>query len=125
MQPLADAGFWVVSVDMPGWGQSILQKRERLINGNAVTAVTQILDALDVETAVAMGKSWGGGVAINLALQEPSRVSKLILTAPSWQNGPEALQAIAQPVLMAWAKDDKVIPYTYAQTYSDAFKIVN
>lgn len=120
MQPLADAGFWVVSVDMPGWGQSILRKRERLINGNAVTAVSQILDALEVETAVLMGKSWGGGVALNLALQEPSRVNKLILTAPAWQNGTEALQALTQPVLMAWSKDDTVIPYSYAQPYSTA-----
>ncbi len=120
MQPLADAGFWVVSVDMPGWGQSILRKRERLLNGNAVTAVSQIFDALEVETAVLMGKSWGGGVALNLALQEPSRVSKLILTAPAWQNGTEALHALTQPVLMAWSMDDTVIPYSYAQAYSAA-----
>ncbi len=120
MQPLADAGFWVISVDMPGWGQSILQKRERLMNGNAVTAVFQILDSLNSQTAVIMGKSWGGGIALNAALQQPGRVSKLILTAPALQGGKEALKQLTQPVLMAWAKDDKVIPYKYAQEYCTA-----
>lgn len=120
MQPLADAGFWVISVDMPGWGQSILKKRERLMNGNAVTAVFQILDTLQVQTAAIMGKSWGGGIALNLALQQPARVSKLILTAPAWQGDKGELQHLIQPVLLAWAKDDTVIPHGHAQDYCTA-----
>ncbi len=120
MRPLADAGFWVVSVDMPGWGQSVLKKRERLLNGDAVTAVSQIITALEAQTVCLMGKSWGGGVALRLALQEPSRVSKLILTAPAWQNGLDPLRRLTQPVLLAWSQDDPVIPYKYAQEYSTA-----
>ncbi len=120
MQPLADAGFWVVSVDMPGWGQSILQQKQRLTREDTVTAVSQILDTLSVQTAAIMGKSWGGGVALNTALQRPERVSKLILTAPAWHNGSETLNQLTQPVLLAWAKDDPVIPYSYANDYCTA-----
>ncbi len=116
LRPLAEAGFWVVSVDMPGWGQSVPKIPEAMMNDTAVTAVIQILDGLQASQAVLMGKSWGGGVALEVALQHPERVSKLILTAPARQNM-APLHELQQPVLLAWAKDDPVIPYSYAQKY--------
>jgi len=116
LAPLAEAGFWVVSVDMPGWGQSVLQKPQRLTNGTAVDAVIQIMDGLGAETAVLMGKSWGGGVALDTAVAQPHRITKLILTAPV-RRSLDDLANLTQPVLLAWAKDDPVIPYEYAQKY--------
>lgn len=116
MAPLAEAGFWVVSVDMPGWGQSVLKKPQRLTRRTAVDAVSQMLDRLGVEQAVLMGKSWGGGVALDTAVAHPKRISKLILTAPA-RRSLEDLAELPQPVLLAWAKDDPVIPYEYAQKY--------
>ncbi len=116
LQPLAEAGFWAVSVDMPGWGQSLPKIPEAMMNGSAVQVVLQILDALAVDTAVLMGKSWGGGVALETAVQFPERVSKLILTAPARQNL-DPLRQLKQPVLLAWAEDDPVIPFQVAQSY--------
>lgn len=116
LPPLAEAGFWAVSVDMPGWGQSLPKIPEAMMNGNAVQVVLQILDTLAVDTAVLMGKSWGGGVALETAVQFPERVSKLILTAPARQNL-DPLRELKQPVLLAWAEDDAVIPYQVAQSY--------
>ena len=116
MRPLAAAGFWVVSVDMPGWGRSEPLKSEPLMKEDPAVAVVGILDGLEVGTAVLMGKSWGGGVALDVALNHPSRVSKLILTAPARQNFGE-LTHLQQPVLLAWAEDDPVIPYRYASRF--------
>jgi len=116
MQPLASAGFWVVSVDMPGWGRSSADTDD-----NPVQTIVGILDKLEGDTAsnqpaALMGKSWGGGIALEVALQYPDRVDKLILTAPARQNL-DPLRQLRQPVLLAWSQDDPVIPYTYAQKY--------
>ena len=112
MRPLAHAGFQVVSVDMPGWGRSRPLQAEPL-EDDPVAAILGILAGLEAETAVLMGKSWGGSVALDVALNYPARVSKLILTAPARLNLDD-LAGLKQPVLLAWAEDDPVIPYQQA-----------
>ncbi len=117
MAPLADAGYRVVCVDMPGWGQSTKTVREMMVGETAVLVALSILDKLNVDKAAAiMGKSWGGGVALELALTYPGRVGKLILTAPAFQQF-SLLSHIEQPVLLAWAADDPIIPIQTADKY--------
>ncbi len=116
MAPLAEAGYWVVSLDMPGWGQSVAQRP--LDNDDYVAVIIAILDKLEAETAVLLGKSWGGGITLEAALQYPERISHLILTAPARRNL-DPLAELSQPVLMAWAEDDQVIPYKYAAAYTE------
>lgn len=110
--PLAEAGFRVVSVDMPGWGQSV-PTQGQVGGADAVATVVQILAGLDAAQAVLLGKSWGGGVAVETAVAHPHLITHLILTAPAIRS-PELLAQISQPVLLAWAEDDPVIPYQYA-----------
>ncbi len=112
MAPLAEAGFRVVSVDMPGWGQSV-PTQGQVGGASAVATVLQILDGLDAEQAVLMGKSWGGNVAVETAVSHPTRIIRLILTAPALRDVEQA-KTITQPVLLAWAEDDPVIPFAYA-----------
>ena len=119
MEPLAAAGFCVVSVDMPGWGKSPALDAIPLTGSRAVNVVINILDGLQKESAVLMGKSWGGGVAIEAALQAPQRVSGLILTAPALRNFAQ-LHELQSPVLLAWAEDDPVIPIANADRYLSA-----
>jgi pimeloyl-ACP methyl ester carboxylesterase len=116
MGPLANAGFCVVSVDMPGWGKSPALDAFPLAGSRAVSVVIDILNGLQKETAVLMGKSWGGGVAIKTALEYPDRVAGLILTAPALQNFAQ-LDELDKRVLMAWAEDDPVIPIANAERY--------
>lgn len=116
MNPLADAGFCVVSVDMPGWGSSPALDAVPLAGERAVSVVTDILDGLQKDTAVLMGKSWGGGVAIKTALKFPERITRLVLTAPALQDFNQ-LDELHQPVLLAWSEDDPVIPISYADRY--------
>ena len=57
-----------------------------------------LLEALAIERADVMGYSQGGGVALQLALRHPARVSKLVtLSATYRQDGwyPSVLQALA------------------------------
>lgn len=116
IEPLASGGFRVVSVDMPGWGKSPAIGDSRLSPEQAVEVVLALLDALGAETAALMGKSWGGGVALQTALDHPQRVTKLMLTAPAYRDFGR-LEQLRQPVLLAWAKDDSVIPIGHAREY--------
>ena len=114
MKPLAEAGYCVVSVDMPGWGDSPALDSLPLGGSRAVQVVIDILDGLQKSTAVLMGKSWGGGVAVKTAVAYPNRVNKLILTAPALRNLDQLAQ-IQQPVLLTWAEDDPVIPFVMSE----------
>lgn len=107
LSPLGAAGYRAIAVDMPGWGKS--PKWEKIAGKSAVVAM---LDSLGVETAHALvGKSWGGGVSLDCAITHPTRVHKLIVTAPAFRGSRDDLARLTKPVLMAWAKDDRVIPY--------------
>ncbi|MCI0396136.1 MAG: alpha/beta fold hydrolase [Chloroflexi bacterium] len=116
LEPLGAAGFYAASVDMPGWGQSRPANGGQVTGERAVQVVLAILDSLGKESAALMGKSWGGGVALAVALEHPRRVSRLILTAPAF-NDLDRLRTLPQPVLLAWAEDDPVIPYRYAAEF--------
>jgi pimeloyl-ACP methyl ester carboxylesterase len=119
MDPLAEAGYYVVSVDMPGWGKSQPWEDGSLSSGMAEEAVVAILDGLNQESATLMGKSWGGGIALELALDFPQRVNQLVLTAPAFRDLTR-LKTLSQPVLLAWAKDDPVIPVQNAAEFESA-----
>lgn len=60
MAPLAGAGYCVVSVDMPGWGDSPALDNIPLGGARAVQVVIDVMNGLQKSTAALMGKSWGG-----------------------------------------------------------------
>ncbi len=120
LAPLANAGNYVVSVNMPGWGKSAKWANQPLQPPEAAANILiAILDSLQVDQAALMGKSWGGGVALATALAYPERCGRLILTAPAFRDI-QRLAGLRQPALMAWAEDDAVIPISYAAEYQKA-----
>lgn len=116
IDPLAEAGYYVVSIDIPGWGKSPAIDPAPLTGPNAEKVVLELIEGLKRDSAVLMGKSWGGGIAVKLAVDKPNRVSHLILTAPALRNF-DQLKSLRQPVLLAWAEDDPVIPFSYAERF--------
>lgn len=77
----AEAGYRVIVPDLPGYGAS--DKPETVYSLDFfVAALRGLLDALDVQRCVLVGNSLGGAIAIQLALDEPRRVSRLVLMAP-------------------------------------------
>ncbi len=116
---LAAAGFRAIAIDMPGWGESESSHSRTQIADEAVKVIMAVLEQVSAdEPAVLMGKSWGGGVALSLALDHPERVSHLLLTAPAFAEK-ERLTSLAPPVLLAWAEDDPVIPIAAAAEYAE------
>ena len=77
----AEAGYRSIVPDLPGYGAS--DKPETVYSLDFfVTALSGLLDALDIQRCVLVGNSLGGAIALQLALNEPQRVSRLVLMAP-------------------------------------------
>ncbi|MFE6925626.1 alpha/beta fold hydrolase [Nocardia sp. NPDC057663] len=69
-------------VDPYGTGESAPAAR-RFTMEECADAAFQILDAADVDRAVVLGLSWGGFVALRMALSDPERVTGLVLSNTS------------------------------------------
>lgn len=73
--------FRNIVIDLPGWGESERASDELLLFAAAET-VRRALEHLGVATAHFVGNSYGGGVAMRLAITHPKVVGRLILMAP-------------------------------------------
>jgi len=77
LRPLADAGVRAIAVDLPGFGEARMPDEE-----DAPWAdVIDTLDQLGVEQAALVGNSFGGAVALRVAVVAPDRVSALVLVS--------------------------------------------
>ncbi len=77
--PLVQSGRRVIRVDLPGFGLT-----GPFPDGDHRIAayprfLSHLLDALQVRRAVVVGNSFGGQVALELALAEPERIERLVL----------------------------------------------
>ena len=75
-QPLADAGWHVITPDLPGFGES--EETVSSIDSMA-SRVANLLDVMGVHSAVIGGCSMGGYVAMSFAAQFPKRTAGLVL----------------------------------------------
>jgi 3-oxoadipate enol-lactonase len=75
LQPLADAGFRAIAMDLPGFGDAPVAQGEDAPWND----VLDTIDALALERATLVGNSYGGAVAQRVALVAPERVVGLVL----------------------------------------------
>jgi pimeloyl-ACP methyl ester carboxylesterase len=73
----------VIAVDLPGFGDSHKPLWAAYDAPYFARAMTALLDALEIESAHVVGNSMGGRVALELGLEHPERVRRLVLLAPS------------------------------------------
>jgi len=85
----AFADYRNIVVDLPGWGRSPRQTDQPLLF-HAAETVSRMMTALGIERAHLVGNSYGGGVAMRLAVTEPERVDRLVLIAPGGVLPPDA-----------------------------------
>ncbi len=71
----------VIAFEMPGFGNSAPNTQESMAEFAATMG--RAIDQLGIETFNLMGTSFGGKTALWLALQQPERVSALVLEAPA------------------------------------------
>ncbi|MEP0549093.1 MAG: alpha/beta hydrolase [Rhodothermales bacterium] len=82
IQDLADAGYRVVAVDLPGFGKSAKGAYPYDMTFYAET-LARFIQALDLDPLVYVGHSMGGQVGITLALERPDLIDRLVLAAPA------------------------------------------
>lgn len=77
--PALATRFRVLAPDMVGFGYTERPADNRYNMENWVTHIIGFMDALGIERAHVVGNSFGGGLALALAIRAPQRVGKLVL----------------------------------------------
>ncbi len=76
------AEYRCIAIDLPGYGKS-----SKLPHDGSMTyyadVVMEVLDQLNIESAVLAGHSMGGQISMVAALRYPQRVEKLVLASPA------------------------------------------
>ena len=88
VQPSLDARHRVISVDLPGHGDSA---GPALVGASAyLDFFTRLVEALDLPRFVFCGHSMGGSMAVDYALAHPGRLAGLLplSSAPDWDISP-------------------------------------
>ena len=75
---LADAGFRVITPDLPGFGGTSLSRADPSLDVMA-DEVAALLDALELEQAVVGGLSMGGYVTMAMLRRHPQRLRAIVL----------------------------------------------
>ena len=95
-------GRRLIFVDRPGHGWS----ERRGVDGSSpayqASVIRGVLDRLGVSRAILVGHSWGGALALRLALDYPQRVSGLVVLAPPLYPFPRRL---------TWFYDIMAVPF--------------
>ena len=82
------ARFRVYAVDTPGDAGMSLEERPLMTRSDCARWLTEVLDSLGVSKANVAGISYGGWLAMNMALLAPERVAKAVLIAPAGSFSP-------------------------------------
>jgi pimeloyl-ACP methyl ester carboxylesterase len=104
LRPIADLGVRAVALDLRGHGWSSKPVDVRAYTPEALSAwLFATLDVLGVPSAVVVGHSLGGSLAIEAALTAPGRVAALVLVAPLGLSTVARLRTLRQatPALLA------------------------
>ncbi len=92
---LPSFGLRVIAVDLRGFGLS----DKPPVNGRYgvetfIKDLESLLDVLELPSAALVGHSMGGGVALGYALQNPARITKLVLINPTGTARPTLLPPV-------------------------------
>lgn len=107
MLPLGD-GYALIMPDLVGYGKSTLPTETPDHRAQA-RVVRELMERLSVERTSLVGSSWGGQVAMEVALEWPESVKALVLIASSYDKEQlRRLQRLRKPTLIVYAEDDMV-----------------
>ena len=79
IDPLADAGFHTIAIDLPPFGFSERPAPDGYGPANHARRIAAVLDALKIQKAVLVGHSFGGGATVETAFLHEDRVRGLVL----------------------------------------------
>jgi len=119
---LGDA-YRLVVPDLVGFGRSSKSGETPPYTAQA-RVVHELLDVLKVGEASLVGYSWGGQVALEVALEWPERVDNLVLVASTYDKRQlPLLPKLRKPSLVVWAEDDLVTQLKAGYLLRDALAV--
>lgn len=71
-----------IVIDLPGWGRSARPATDEPLIFHAAERVCRAMTALGIERAHLVGNSYGGAVAMRIAMTHPERTDRVVLMAP-------------------------------------------
>jgi pimeloyl-ACP methyl ester carboxylesterase len=104
MEAIATAGYRAVAMDLPQFGESETSAKLASTELAPWADVVETLDALAIEQAVLVGNSFGGAVALRVAVTAPTRVLALAL----FSAGDPALEPSTE-LSAAWAAEESAL----------------
>ncbi len=104
---LADS-YRLIIPDLVGFGKSSRPSETPEYKAQA-RIVHELLEVMKVEKATLAGYSWGGQVALEVAINWPQTVENILLVASTYDKGQlSKLPKVRKPALVIWAEDDLV-----------------
>lgn len=146
VEPLVDAGYRLVMIDMQGYGKSTGTPTHLDIAADAQVVFNQLLQRKDIRNSdiIIMGISMGTEVATHLAKDNNDKIAALVLegtissftdiaadSAPEGQgklirsfmkspySAKEDIKGVKVPVLIIHSKEDKAVPYAEGKEVYD------
>jgi abhydrolase domain-containing protein 14 len=102
---LADHGFRVVGLDLPGYGRS------EKADVSQESFLAEVLPVLQIKKPVVVSPSMSGGYTFPFVLRHPELASGFVAVAPAGIRQHESqLEAIRVPTLVVWGDKDSIIP---------------
>ena len=103
---LAAAGHRVIACDLPGHGAADRPARagSAYTTAELAASLVGVLDEAEVSRGVLVGFSLGGGVALQVALDHPSRVAALALVDTTAWPGPDAVARFGERAALVEAE---------------------
>lgn len=86
--PVLAKNFRVIAPDMVGFGYTERPAGVQYSMSNWVDHALGLLDALNIDSAHIVGNSFGGGLALALAIRAPQRVKRLVLMGAAGTSFP-------------------------------------
>jgi pimeloyl-ACP methyl ester carboxylesterase len=118
---LAD-GHRVMAPDLVGFGRSSHPSETPDYKGQA-RIVHELLEVMKVDKATLAGYSWGGQVALEVAINWPETIDSLLLVASTYDKGQlSKLSKLSKPSLIIWAEDDLVTQLKAGYLLRDAIR---